>query len=129
MDRRRCGPWHGRRDPRTTACAASDRGHTGGARRPRARLRKSDFPSALAVHRTTGRGVVSRALRGAPIMTRRLSPALFYLVVGLVLIVAAIGGVMVGSTALPWQTVVRVVAAKVMPAAWIDPSLVSNADV
>jgi iron complex transport system permease protein len=62
-------------------------------------------------------------------MTRRLSPVLFYVVVGLALIVAAVGGVMVGSTALPWQTVVRVVAAKVMPAAWIDPSLVSNADV
>jgi iron complex transport system permease protein len=62
-------------------------------------------------------------------MTRRLSPVLFYAVVGVVLIAAAVGGVMVGSTALPWQTVVRVVTAKVVPAAWIDPSLVSNADV
>jgi iron complex transport system permease protein len=62
-------------------------------------------------------------------MTRRLSPPLFHAVVGLVLVIAALAGVMVGSTALPWQTVVHVVAIKLMPASWIDQSLVSNADV
>jgi cobalamin transport system permease protein len=62
-------------------------------------------------------------------MTRRLSPALFHAVVSLVLVIAALAGVMVGSTALPWQTVVHVVAIKLMPASWIDPSVVSNADI
>ena len=62
-------------------------------------------------------------------MTRRLSPGMFHAVVMCVLLVAAVGGVMVGSTALPWKTVVKVFAIKVMPAAWMDPSGVSNADV
>jgi iron complex transport system permease protein len=62
-------------------------------------------------------------------MTRRLSPAVFHVVVACVLLVAAVGGVMVGSTALPWTTVVKVFAIKVMPAAWMDASGVSNADV
>lgn len=62
-------------------------------------------------------------------MTRRASPVLFHTVVGAVLVFAAIGGVMVGSTALPWRTVVGVLAVKLLPDAWIDQSLVSNADV
>jgi iron complex transport system permease protein len=60
---------------------------------------------------------------------RRVSPVVFYAAVGIVLIVAAIGGVMVGSTALPWRTVVHVLAIKIMPATWAEPSLVSDADV
>jgi iron complex transport system permease protein len=62
-------------------------------------------------------------------MTRRMSPAVFHAVVACVLLAAAVGGVMVGSTALPWKTVVKVLAVKVMPPAWIDSSGVSSADV
>lgn len=62
-------------------------------------------------------------------MTKRLSPALFYAVVGPVLIVAAVGGVMVGSTAVSWQTVMHVLVSKALPATWTDPSLISDADV
>jgi iron complex transport system permease protein len=36
---------------------------------------------------------------------------------------------MVGSTAIPWPTVVHVLALQLMPAPWIDPSHVSSADI
>jgi iron complex transport system permease protein len=62
-------------------------------------------------------------------VTRRLSPVLFHAVAGVVLLVAGIGGVMVGSTALPWRTVLQVLALKLMPGSWFDSSALTNADV
>lgn len=61
-------------------------------------------------------------------MTRRLPPAIFHAAASAVLIAAAIAAVMAGSTTLPWRTVVHVLAIKLLPSGWIDPSLVSAAD-
>jgi iron complex transport system permease protein len=62
-------------------------------------------------------------------MTRRMSPAFFHAAVGLVLAVAAVAAVMVGSTPLAWETVTRVLAIKLLPSGWIDGSGISGADV
>ena len=58
-----------------------------------------------------------------------LSPALVvFPVVSALLVIVAVAGVAIGSTAVAWEVVARVIAAKVLPAGWIDPSSVSDAD-
>jgi iron complex transport system permease protein len=58
----------------------------------------------------------------------RVRPAVFYLVIGPALACAAVAGIAIGSTALDWGTVVRVIGFKTMPAGWIDASGVTAAD-
>ena len=58
----------------------------------------------------------------------RMSPALFHTVAGVVLLIAAIAGVAIGSTTLEWSMIVRVLAAKVVPAGWIALSPITRAD-
>ncbi len=58
----------------------------------------------------------------------RMSPALFHSIAGAVLAMAVIAGVAIGSTTLEWSMVVRVLAAKLVPAGWIDLTPVSRAD-
>jgi len=58
----------------------------------------------------------------------RMRPALFYLVIGPALACAAVAGVAIGSTALDWGTVVRVIGINVLPAGWVDASQVTAAD-
>lgn len=50
----------------------------------------------------------------------RVRPALFYAVVIPVLFVAVVTAVVVGSTSLEWQVVLRVIAAKLLPAGWTE---------
>lgn len=50
----------------------------------------------------------------------RVRPALFYAVVIPVLFVAIVTAVVVGSTSLEWQVVLRVIAAKLLPAGWTE---------
>ena len=58
-----------------------------------------------------------------------LSPALaVFTVVSALLAAAAVAGVAIGSTTIPWGVTLRVVAAKIVPAAWIDLSAVSESD-
>ena len=57
-----------------------------------------------------------------------MSPALFHGCAAAVLAVAAIAGVMIGSTTLEWSMVVRVLAAKLVPAGWVDLGPISRAD-
>jgi iron complex transport system permease protein len=59
---------------------------------------------------------------------RRVRPALFYAIVMPVLLAAAVTGVIVGSTALEWSLVVRVLASKALPAGWIDTTTITHAD-
>ena len=49
-------------------------------------------------------------------------------VVSALLVVVAVAGVAIGSTTIAWEVVLRVVATKILPAAWIDPGPVSDAD-
>lgn len=58
----------------------------------------------------------------------RLLPAVFYALVVPVLIVAAVAGVVIGSTTLEWQMVVRVLAVKLVPAGWVDLPALTRAD-
>jgi cobalamin transport system permease protein len=58
----------------------------------------------------------------------RIPPFVFYAVVGPMLIVAAVAGVAIGSTSLEWSMVIRVLAAKMLPAAWLDLPAVMRAD-
>jgi cobalamin transport system permease protein len=58
----------------------------------------------------------------------RLLPAVFYAVVVPVLIVAAVAGVVIGSTTLEWPMVVRVLAMKLVPAGWVDLPALTRAD-
>ena len=59
----------------------------------------------------------------------RLAPALVvFPVVSVALIVASVAGVAIGSTGVAWESVIRVVAAKMLPAGWIDLGSVSDAD-
>ena len=59
----------------------------------------------------------------------RLAPALVvFPVVSVALIVASVAGVAIGSTGVAWESVIRIVAAKMLPAGWIDLGSVSDAD-
>jgi len=58
----------------------------------------------------------------------RIRPALFYSVVVPGLFLAAVAGVVVGSTSLEWSMVVQVLASKVVPAGWIDLGGITRAD-
>jgi iron complex transport system permease protein len=57
-----------------------------------------------------------------------MSPALFHGMAAATLVVAAVAGVVIGSTTLEWPMVARVLAAKLIPAGWIDLSPISRAD-
>lgn len=57
-----------------------------------------------------------------------MSPAPFHGCAAAVLAVAAIAGVAIGSTTLEWSMVVRVLAAKLVPAGWMDLGPISRAD-
>ena len=58
----------------------------------------------------------------------RLRPALFYAAITPGLAVAIVAGVVIGSTPLPWSTVVHVIALKLTPAGWIDAGSLTRAD-
>jgi iron complex transport system permease protein len=58
----------------------------------------------------------------------RISPALFHVVVVPVLILAAVAGVVIGSTTLEWPMVVRVLAATLVPADWLGLPAITRAD-
>lgn len=60
---------------------------------------------------------------------RRVSPAVFYLLMVPILGAAMIAGVVIGSTPLAWSTVLRVVALKTLPGAWTHAISVGSADV
>ena len=60
--------------------------------------------------------------------TGRISPALFHAVGLPVLILAAVAGVVIGSTTLEWPMVVRVLAAKLVPAGWMGFPAITRAD-
>jgi iron complex transport system permease protein len=60
--------------------------------------------------------------------SRRLRPALFYLVVLPSLALAIVAGIVIGSTPLAWSTVVHVLATKLLPGL-VDPSGLAPADV
>lgn len=64
----------------------------------------------------------------AYIVEGRVSPHLFYLVAVPLLIVAAIAGVVRGSTPMAWSTVIDVLAAKLMPFASFGGSAITPAD-
>ena len=64
------------------------------------------------------------AIRGG-----RLRTGVYYAVVLAALAVLAVIAIAIGSTPLPWPTVVRVLASKCLPAGWIDVSGLTNADV
>lgn len=70
------------------------------------------------------------AIRGqAPDATARAGPALLYFpIISALLVIAAVAAVSVGSTNIAWSTVVRVIAASILPQGWVDPSGVSEAD-
>lgn len=64
-------------------------------------------------------------------MTRvagRVPPALFYATFVPLLAAGVIAGVVIGSTAMPWSTVVDVLAIKLLPAGWVDAAMVTPAD-
>ncbi|MGH9255670.1 MAG: FecCD family ABC transporter permease [Vicinamibacterales bacterium] len=58
----------------------------------------------------------------------RISPSLFLVLVVPVLILAAVAGVVIGSTTLEWSMVVRVLAVKLLPAGWVDLPALTRAD-
>lgn len=58
----------------------------------------------------------------------RISPTLFHVLVVPVLILAAVAGVVIGSTTLEWPMVVRVLAVKLVPAGWLDLPAITRAD-
>lgn len=58
----------------------------------------------------------------------RMRPPLFYAIVIAVLMLAGVAGVVVGSTSLDWTVVLRVLAAKLLPAGWVDLLAVTRAD-
>jgi len=58
----------------------------------------------------------------------RIRPALFYAVIVPALLLAAVGGVVVGSTSLEWSMVVRVLASKLLSAGWVDLGGITRAD-
>jgi len=65
----------------------------------------------------------------APWSDRRVPPVLFYTVLLPSLAVAAVAAVMLGSTPVPPETVVHVLALKLLPAGWVDASSLTSADV
>jgi iron complex transport system permease protein len=58
----------------------------------------------------------------------RISPALFHVLAVPVLLLAAVAGVVIGSTTLEWPMVVRVLAVKLLPAGWLDLPAITRAD-
>jgi iron complex transport system permease protein len=58
----------------------------------------------------------------------RVPSALLYALIVPALAVAAVAAVVVGSTPMAWQTVVHVIALKVLPSGWIDAGSVTRAD-
>ena len=63
--------------------------------------------------------LAARGLRPTPVRGR-LSPPLFYALAMPLLIGLAVTGIVVGSTTLDWSTVVRVLAAKLLPSGWVS---------
>jgi iron complex transport system permease protein len=58
----------------------------------------------------------------------RIAASAFYALVGPLLVLAAIAGVVIGSTSLEWSMVLRVLAAKTLPVAWFDLPAITRAD-
>ena len=58
----------------------------------------------------------------------RIPPMAFYAVILPLLAIAATAGVVIGSTPLKWSTVVQVLACKMLPNGWADPSGLTRAD-
>ncbi len=58
----------------------------------------------------------------------RVPPSLFYALMVPLLGLAAIAGVVIGSTSMSWSMVLDVVAIKMLPASWVDASAVTPAD-
>ena len=58
----------------------------------------------------------------------RISPPVFYGAALPLLALSAIAGVMIGSVPLPWSTVLRVFAARLLPPGWTDVSSLSAAE-
>lgn len=65
---------------------------------------------------------MSAAVRG------RVRPAYFYALLIPIFVVVAVAAIMVGSTPVTWPTVLQVIAAKLLPAGWVDTSGVTRAD-
>jgi iron complex transport system permease protein len=59
---------------------------------------------------------------------RRLSPLLFHAIVVPILAVLALSGVLIGSAPLRWSVVLHVLALKLLPAGWHNPSSVPGAE-
>jgi iron complex transport system permease protein len=57
-----------------------------------------------------------------------MSPALFHSIAAAVLALAAVAGVVIGSTTLEWSMVLHVLAVKLVPAGWIDLAPISRTD-
>jgi iron complex transport system permease protein len=58
----------------------------------------------------------------------RIAPTAFYALVAPMLVLAVVGGVVIGSTSLEWSMVLRVLAAKALPVAWLDLPAITRAD-
>lgn len=69
-----------------------------------------------------------RAPRASLPATGRLRPAIFYAAILPLLAMAAVAGVVVGSTAIEWSTVVHVLAVKLLPSTWVSASAITRAD-
>jgi iron complex transport system permease protein len=57
-----------------------------------------------------------------------MSPALFHGIAAAVLALAAVAGVVIGSTTLEWSMVLHVLAVKLVPQGWVDLAPISRAD-
>ncbi|MCW5962565.1 MAG: iron ABC transporter permease [Bryobacterales bacterium] len=53
---------------------------------------------------------------------------IYYGVIGPLLLFSMVAAVGIGSTELPWETIVRVLGAKLLPAGWVDTSGITKAD-
>ncbi len=59
---------------------------------------------------------------------RRLNLTAFYAVLFPILIVSVLTGIAVGSTTVDWRTIVHVAGLKLLPAGWVNPAGVTQAD-
>lgn len=60
---------------------------------------------------------------------RRCTPAVFYAIAGPMLAAALVAAIAIGSTPMPLDTVLRCLAAKLLPAGWVDTSGLTRADI
>jgi iron complex transport system permease protein len=63
------------------------------------------------------------------VAVRRLRLGTFYSVLLPVLAVSILAGTAIGSTAIPWQTILHVIATKLLPSGWVSSAGLSQSDV